>query len=92
MIKVDKANTEITGTYPVLMAEFSVMVRGLHDKLLIEGMGMSPEKAKEKIHSAIELAFMDASEKHAKAEEKLRDNPMLILKVLQEIMTRKGDE
>lgn len=92
MIKINKGTTEISGTYPVLMAEFSTLVRNLHDNLLIKNMGMSPEEAKKVILRSVDIGLQDIEETRAEAIEKLQNHPELILDILKELIEGKGDE
>lgn len=92
MIKINKGTSEIAGTYPILMAEFSTLVRTLHDKILIENMGKTPEKAREEILRAVDIGLQDFEESRAEAIEKLHEHPELILDILKELFAGKGDE
>lgn len=92
MIKINKGTTEISGTYLVLMAEFSTLVRNLHYNLLIKNMGMSPEEAKKEILRSVDIGLQDIEESRAEAIEKLQNHPELILDILKELIEGKGDE
>lgn len=93
MIKIDKGTVEITGAFPDIMANLSTLVHHLYHNILTENVGMSPEKAKETILSAVEDGFMSKDEVHAKALEaieKMKNHPELLMDMLQAILSKKG--
>lgn len=93
MIKIDKGTVEITGAFPDIMANLSTLVYHLYHNILTENVGMSPEKAKETILSAVEDGFMNEDEVHSKALEaleRMKNHPELFLDMLQSILNKKG--
>lgn len=92
MIKINKGATEITGTYPVIMAEFSTMVQNLRNVFLINNMGKSPEEADKEIRRAVDIGLKDFKESRAEAIEKLHEHPELILGILKELFAGKDEE
>lgn len=93
MIKIENGNVEITGALPDVMANLSTLVHHMYHNILTDSVGMSPEKAKETILSAVEDGFMSKDEIHAKALdalEKIKNNPEFLLDMLQAIFDKKG--
>ena len=69
MIKSNRGNLEINGTLPVLMAELTMVIRHLHDEILIKGQEMSPEEAKQVINRAVEIALTPKEQCKENAKE-----------------------
>lgn len=93
MIKIERKHIEISGSYPIVMADVSTLVHHLYHNLCIENMGMNPEKAKEDILHAVNNGFMSKDEIHAKALdalEQIKNNPEFLMDMLQAILNKKG--
>ena len=93
MIKIDNGTIEITGAFPVIMANLSTLVHHLYHSILTKNAGMSPEEAKETILSAVEDGFMSKDEVHAMALEALAEltsDPETLMNMLKDVFSKKG--
>ncbi len=92
MIKINKGATEISGTYPVIMAELSTLVQNVRNVFLIKNMGKSHEEANKEILRAVDIGLKDFEESRSEAIKKLHEHPELIMGILKELFAGKDDE
>lgn len=95
MIKIDKGTVEITGSFPTIMSQLSIVAHHMYHNILTKEMGMSHEEAKKSLLSAIEDGCLSQEEVHAKAAEALErilKHPGIMMDMLMDILTRKDDK